>query len=791
MFFAMLSHYLKIAFRNLRKHWIQSLTGILGIAFAIACLVPSIYWVDYETSYDSFYPESETIYRVYTFEKQSGKENKGASKIIETKLRDQFPSIEASTSLMPAQETCRTDELPHIQLKLIYADNSFFQVFPQTIIAGEAKEPLSVLNNMVLSESMAIRLFGDAENAIGKSVWTTIRNDLPPYVVTAVVKDPSPHTNLGFDALIYHDALKVFSTVPEEVQWQMSFMEVYAKFNVHADTREVIAEAKELPTEVKGNPNLEIRMLPITEVRHGLEANSPFTLNFINLFVISGLLLLIAAIFNFFNLNYDLFRQRTREINLRAVNGATSGQLMAQLLCELFCSAGIAILVGAVLVLCICPVFSRLLSIEISPVQVAFWFALCGLGIIVVVLLLGWGLFWRLVRVSISPFSKQRKEQPVYKRIAVTLQLFVSIVFIVASLVVMRQMNYVHQKDLGLNCENLIQLSGFLDYSGKIEDKLINELHRIPTILEISDASFEPRHEPDLTRMSDKIQWEGCPETPPVFNLMFADSHFAEALDLTMLQGSWWREGQHTKVVLNEEAARRIGVENPIGMVLRMPSEEDIRIMADYEVSGVVKDFHTLSFRHQILPTIFVQSSQYKFNILYIRTQPGQEMETIRQIREILPGIDAKLTDARLSPVRSLYDQLNSSEQLGLKVFSALSLVCLLISLFGVYAVAAASTQRRRKEIAIRKVMGAEIHDILYIFFKAYVLQVVLAAVFALPVIYLVMNNWLQDYAYRTNIPLWLLLGVVVCLIILVLLTIVGQILEAANRNPAEELKRE
>ena len=146
MFFAMLSHYLKIAFRNLRKHWTQSLVGILGIAFAIACLVPSVYWMDYETSYDAFYPDSQDIYRVYTFEKQSGKVNKGASKLIETKLRDQFPGIEASTTLMPAQETCRTDELPHIQLKLIYADNSFFQVFPQTIIAGEAKEPLSVLN---------------------------------------------------------------------------------------------------------------------------------------------------------------------------------------------------------------------------------------------------------------------------------------------------------------------------------------------------------------------------------------------------------------------------------------------------------------------------------------------------------------------------------------------------------------------------------------------------------------------------------------------------------------------
>lgn len=787
----MLSHYLKLAFRNLRKHWIQSLVGILGIAFAIACLVPSVYWMDYETSYDAFYPDSQDIYRVYTFEKQSGKVNKGASKLIETKLRDQFPGIEASTTLMPAHETCRTDELPHIQLKLIYADNSFFQVFPQTIIAGEAKEPLSVLNNMVLSESMAIRLFGKAEEAIGKPVWNTIRSDLPPYIVTAVVKDPSPHSNLGFDGLIYHDALKVFSETPEEVQWQMLFMEVYVRMNAHADAGALIAEAKELPTELKANPNLEIRMLPIAKVRHGLEANSPFTLNFINLFVISGLLLLLAAIFNFFNLNYDLFRQRTREINLRAVNGATSGQLMVQLLCELLCSAGIAILAGAILVLCLCPVFSRLLSIEILPGQVAFWFALCGLSLIVVVLLLGWGLFGRLVQVSVSPFSKQQTRQPLYKRIAVTLQLFVSIVFIVASLVVMRQMNYVHQKDLGLNCENLIQLSGFLDYSGKIEDKLINELHRIPSILEISDANFEPRHEPDLTYMSDKIRWEGCPATPPVFNILFADSHFADALDLRMLQGSWWREGQRTKVVLNEEAMRQMGVENPIGMVLRMPSEEDIRVMADYEVSGVVRDFHTLSFRHPILPTIFVQSSQYKFNILYIRTQPGQEMETIRQIREILPGIDVKLTDTRLLPVRTLYDQLNSSEQLGLKVFSALSLVCLLISLFGVYAVASASTQRRRKEIAIRKVMGAETQDILYIFFKEYVFQVILAGIFALPVAYLVMNNWLQDYAYRTDIPLWLLLGVVAGIIVLVLLTIIGQILEASNRNPAEELKRE
>jgi len=210
----------------------------------------------------------------------------------------------------------------------------------------------------------------------------------------------------------------------------------------------------------------------------------------------------------------------------------------------------------------------------------------------------------------------------------------------------------------------------------------------------------------------------------------------------------------------------------------------------EYKVAGVVNDFHTLSLRNRIQPTIFLPSSQAS-NILYIRVVPGQVQEAIQRITAILPNIDATLADARLTPVDELYDHLNWSEQVGLKLFSLLATVCMLISLFGIYAVVIAATSRRRKEIAIRKVVGAEAGNIIRMFFREYTLQVITAGVVAVPLAYLIMSRWLQGYAYRVNIPWWLLGGVIVGVVIAILLTVFMQVLNAASSNPAEVVKNE
>jgi putative ABC transport system permease protein len=408
------------------------------------------------------------------------------------------------------------------------------------------------------------------------------------------------------------------------------------------------------------------------------------------------------------------------------------------------------------------------------------------------ILFIGFNLFLRLSHLAMSPQSDIKiTGKPVLRRMAVTIQLAVSIVFIVAALVVMMQMHFVNHKDLGFDRRGMIQLSGFLDYSGKIQGALEHELATIPQVESITQANFEPGHKADIYTMITEVEWPGKSSfEKPAFNVVSTDSHFAEIFRLRMLTGEWWEKGETQKIVLNEEAAQVMGLSDPEGSIIRIPSFDDISIMVEYKVAGVVNDFHTLSLRNRIQPTIFLPSSQAS-NILYIRVVPGQVQEAIQRITAILPNIDATLADARLTPVDELYDHLNWSEQVGLKLFSLLATVCMLISLFGIYAVVIAATSRRRKEIAIRKVVGAEAGNIIRMFFREYTLQVITAGVVAVPLAYLIMSRWLQGYAYRVNIPWWLLGGVIVGVVIAILLTVFMQVLNAASSNPAEVVKNE
>ena len=786
----MIIHYFKIAFRNMWKYKMQSLSGIFGLAFGLACFVPAVYWMRYETSYDSFYPDAEHIYRVYAVEKQSGKVNEGVSRIFEKKLQEKFPAVEASTVYLIEQENCSVEGIPHVQLRTLYTDSTFFGIFPQEFVSGDSRQPLQVLNNIILTETVAVRLFGNAEKAIGQQVQTKMKSSLPPYTVTAVVKDPPANTNMQFDVIIYHDMIKYFSELPEEAQWTMFFMNLYVKLHPETDVDKLAEQMHDFTSRLGVNTNIELRMLPISDVRHQLNTDVPFTLNFIGLFVASGILLLFSALFNFLNLHLDLFRQRIRELRLRSVHGASEGQLVRQMMFELLCSILLALFLACSFVEIIRPAFAGLLNITMELSQLIQIFVVCGIGLMALILFIGFILFWKLSRLSTSPQLEIRiTGKPVLRRMAVTMQLSVSMVFIVAALVVMMQMHFVNQKDLGFDSRGVIQLSGFLDYSGKIQGALERELATIPQIESITQADFEPRHKSDIYTMITDVEWPGKSSfETPAFNVIYTDSRFVETFKLKMVTGEWWHQGETQEIVLNEEAVREMGLSEPEGSIIRIPSIDDASVMVEYKVVGVVNDFHTLSLRNRIQPVIFLPSSQAS-NILYIRVVPGQDQEVMRRIAAILPGIDATLADARLTPVDELYNHLNWSEQVGLKMFSVLATVCMLISLFGIYAVAAAATSRRRKEIAIRKVVGAEAGNIIRMFLREYTLQVIAAGVVALPLAYLVMSGWLQGYAYRMNIPWWLLGGVIVGVIILILLTVFMQVLKAADSNPSEVIK--
>ena len=802
----MLTRYLKIAFRNIWKYKTQSITGIFGLAFGLACLIPALYWMRYETSYDSSYPDAENIYRIYTVDKQSGKVNELIPGILEKKLHEHFPGTEISTIFYPEVNNCKTEEISHIRLRMLNTDSTFFRVFKQEFVSGDSWQPLQTIYNIVLTESVAIRLFGDAEKAIGQQVQSTFYFFHQPYMVTAVVKDPPIHSNMQFDALLFHDLLPGMAGLPEDMQWLQPNAQLYVKFPPHMNVRELAEQLRDFTSRLNVNDEIELHIAPISDVRHQLKQDVSFTLNFIRLFIAAGILLLFSAVFNFLNLYHALFRQRIRELRLRSVNGASGGQLIRQLMFELSCSIVLALLFAWLGIILVSPAFSRLLDIEMEVPQLVRLFLVCGICVIALILFISFILFRRLTYLATQDLSKIKiAGQPILRRVAVILQLIVSIIFIVAALVITMQIHFMNRKDLGISNNEVIQLHGLPPYlQMKLRTALLHELQSIPQVQSITTSNFEPQHNAKTEEMITRVEWPGKQGNEEfIFNLIPTDHQFAEIMGLKMLAGEWYKEGGEQNVVLNEEAVRTMGLKDPVGTVLRISiydvdmelAEQELDVK--YRVVGVVNDFHTLSLRSRIYPTIF----RYEFpsatariaqnNIMYIGVTPGQEQEAIRKITAILPGVDPSFADLRLTTVSGLYDQLNYSEQAGLKLFSVLAIVCLFISLFGVYAVAAAATQRRRKEVAIRKIVGAEAGNIVRMFFREYALLVVIACLIALPLAYMVMNNWLQGYAYRTNIPWWLLGGVFAGVILIVLLTVLGQTLKTANSNPGEVVKSE
>ena len=785
--------YSRIAFRNMLKYKAQSFTAIFGLVFGIICFVPALCWLHYETSYDDFYPDSENIYRIYSVDKGSGKVNERVPGILGRKLLEQFAALDASTDFVIERLDYQFGQVDPVSLGTICADSSFFRVFPQKSITGNLEQALQVAGSMILTETAALRLFGSAEKAMGQQLENSLSRIFGPCTVTAVVEDQPSDTNLPFDAILNFPAIQDASMImPEAEQWSYFNNTLYVKTHPHVHIDELAGQIRDFTSRTRVNADIELKILPISDVRYHLDTNLPFTLNFIRLLVAAGILLIVSALFNFINLHFGLFHRRVHEFRQRLIHGATHVQVLLQMLFELSCSLLLVLLLGAFALFLIRPLFTGLLGISIPAPLFIDVFLFCALGIVALALLISAIPCRRLIGWIAGNLSERKTtRQTLLQQVAVSLQLAVSIVFIVAVSIIMMQMHFVSRKDLGFDRNGIIQLYSTESKLENNREALMHELETIPDILSVSTTSFEPEQNAKSYLMTSEVEWPGKQAgEKPVFQWIPVGSKFAETFRLDLLMGKWWNEGEKGKIVLNEEAVRVMGLDDPVGSIVRMTpfmiSSDGVAPMEEYEVAGVVKDFHSLSLRSSIYPAILKPGME---DIWYLRVVPGREEEVIRRVSAILPKVDVRLSDSRMLLLDTLYDRLNYSEQVGLKLFSVLAVVCLLISLFGIYAVVTATTQRRRKEIAIRKIVGADETDIIGIFFRTFTAQVLIACLVALPLGCYLMYRWLRGYAYHTDIPLWLPVAILAGVMAVVLSTVLGQILKAAKSNPSEVVK--
>lgn len=806
----MFLHYLKIAWRNLLKYKAQTIISIVGLTIGVAFFTYGYHWYTFETTYDSFHPNSDRIYRVYGVYKNSGKQYpQGFTPYIAVdKLIDAFPEIEEVAIQFPNHSSSFKHDGKDLGYPMLhFVNESFFQVFPPKIILGNIDNNRVKENEIYITESYAREHFDDLNNAIGE---TLISGYSHSYVIKAILADPPENTLFQGNGYVLDKFVTEFSKMTDEsIQWR-DFMDARPFFLLHANTNvnKFQEKLRTFAIDNDYNDNLLFETVHLSEV--GRIIHDPFTkitfdIKYIRAFLLAGILLLLAAFFNYVNISISTTLARSRELNLRRVTGASPSSLTIQL----FVETTLFILMVALLSLCAIELTTRVFerafnTVIISEKAVATLFITIG----VVALLLYFIVFVTLHRYMKRSTKKKNISLNVnrsYGKVSLVLQLIIGIFFITSAFVFYRQVTHMKHADWGFNKDNLLQIyMKVRDREGFLQ--AVKQLPMTESIIETALFTIHPNTDQMGGTQLVGIEWDGKPDDyNPTFQVIEVGDNFIEEFGLTFIDGRNFNEsdfvstGGHKtdKVIINETAARLFEMENPIGEKIVIPTAtittRDGRFKENLEIAGVVKDFHTVGLQNAPPPLIIIG---YRINsrgyVNYVRVTEGMEEEGIAAIQKLIPEYRPDdENEILVNTVNSVVDKLSKTEQDLFHLFTIVAMLCVLIAIFGIYSVSQRETQRRRKEIAIRKTAGAKTKEIMNLFFREYLRVTLVACIVALPLAGLFMHRWLQNFAYRISITWWMYALVIIVVAIIVLLTIVGQVTRAASQNPAEVVKSE
>lgn len=799
-----LQHYIKIAFRNLAKYKVQSAISIVGLAIGLICFTYGWNWYQYETNYDGFYPQSKQIYRVYGIDKQTGKKTEQLPLILARKLKKDFPEVIETTQIYSKfGSSFKYGETRLEDPDEEFIDEQYFNFFPRPVICGKKDDILKTLDEIAVTRSFAVKYFKTPENALGKTLENGYRKSI---TIVSVLEDAPNNSMMQAD--VYE--LDKFdrdreNRITDERQWGLFASKIHLLLAPNTDINAFEKKINAYIVEQAYNKSVLLKLIPLTDVRHTFGSELTFNLSYIRTFMITGLLLLLCVFFNFTNLLLNRVYLRNKEMKLRNAIGAGKKDLVIQLLLELTFLVGISFLLASCLLELTAGSFSRLFETTLQ--QARLFGHLCVIAgmswlILTVVCL---PLFLHFVRASSLLISggimPTRKSS--FRRVSMALQLCICIFFLMSTFIMFRQISFMKQKDLGFQKEGLIQMKmTFNDREG-----ISREVSSLAALKGFTQAGiFTITHEPHT---QNEVEWEGKPEDfNPNFQVLQVGGNFPEVFNIPMVKGRFIDEGDlspeggwrtsWTKAVINEEAARIMGIDNPIGKRISIwnytTMHDGSRGRAEMEIVGIIQNFQAASLRNPILPQVIVTDpSKWNSFFYYARTEPGKEKAAIKAIRDVFKK-HSKQGDPAISEVQTvnqILDQLSTTENASLQLFTLLALFCTLISIFGLYSISSSNMEQRRKEIAIRKVMGASAGTIVGMFFREYLTIALVANLLALPLAWLFMQNWLQQYAYRSHVSAWMYIAIVLATLLLIIGTVLYQTIRAARSNPAEVIKSE
>lgn len=812
----MFKNYLKIMVRNLAKFKGYSLINIAGLAIGMSCCILIILFVTDELSYDSHFKNKERIHRIHTFSGIGSTMRHYATTppALAPEMAASIPEVEANVRVfnefnLQGRDRDREVEIEHVFI----VDPSFFQVFSFPFVSGGAETALAKPDSIVLTLETARRLFGN-ENPMGK-VITFPGPQARAVQVTAVVEDVPANTHFRFNGIVPSTFLRDREGRPAPVLTAGYFCEVWGYFllregasipAVESKMAEV-AQAKwgELYRQRGTNRKYGLQKLGDIHLRSGLEfeMEPPGDISTVYVFGAIALFVLLIACFNFINLSTARSANRAREVGIRKVLGSHRRQLIRQFLNESVFLSVLSLFLSLLVVTLVLPAFNTLSGKHFGLGDLARWPLL--LGFLGIILLAGFaaGSFPAFLLSSFRPaavlkgkFSSGSRNSALRKILVVT-QFSISVFMIIGILIMVRQLDYMKNKDLGFNRDNLIVIPFF----GNLQDQALavkfhslkDRLQQYPGITAVSFTGGVPGRDLgyDAYRRED-----GTADDSVRAQNYWADFDFVKTYGIEMAAGRDFSRdlagevGQ--AVLLNENAAKAFGWgKDAVGKrIYNIPRDNRMGI-----VVGIVKDFHNDNLKQEIPPTV-ISLDQRFFGFVTARLKPDDTAGTLDFLKKTLEETSRDAYPNRRYAFEYFFvdDDFRAkypAEDTTRKIFLIFGTLAVFIACLGLYGLASFTLEQRTKEIGIRKVLGASIRGLAALLSRDFLILVLISNLVAWPLAYFGMRRWLQGFAYRIKIPpdLFILAGLMA--VAVALLTVSFHSLRAARTNPVDSLKYE
>ena len=789
----MLKNYIYVAFRNIFRNKLFSLINVMGLAFGMGSALLIFLWVNDELRVNQFHERVDRIYSVMENQQYSGGKIFTFSSTpgpMAPFIKEKFPEIEkASRFTWPVNELFQVGDKAFYE-EGRYAEQDFLDMFSFSLSSGDMGTALKEKNSIVISQAMAQKFFGN-EDPLGKVLLMQTKNS---FTVTGVMNPIPKNSSLQFQYLLsfqyFWDENKNWLD-----QWDNNNIRTYVMLRRGTNVKEFDEKFKHEIKEHVKTTNVELFAYPFSEAylygdfENGKQSGG--RIEYVRIFFIVALFVLIIACINFMNLATAQASKRAKEVGLRKVIGAVPGQLFRQFMGESFLTVLISSVVAIGLVLIILPGFNTLTGKHLGLFLLDARIGLIFLGVIVFTSLLA-GSYPALFISEYKPVEVLKGQlrsgtmAALFRKSLVVLQFGLSIFLIISTIVVYRQMNYMENKDIGFVRDNVFYVWMQGELGPKFETAR-TQLLADPSIESVSATSQLPI---DIGNSTSGVSWEGKePDEKILFTNINVDYDFVQMMKMEMVEGRPFdrtRISDTANYIVNQTAAEKFRFKNGT-------ADQDLTMWdRKGKIVGVVKDFNFGSLHSPIEPLILrmPRSENNRFNCVLIRAKDQQTEQALKATDRVWQQYAAGYP-FKYSFLNQDWENFYKAEEQRGKVFNSLASLSIFISCLGLFGLSAFSAERRTKELGIRKVLGASVPGLVGLMGKEFATLVLVAAMIGCPLGWYVMNAWLTNYAFHIEVG-WVSLVVAASACMAVsLITVAYHSLKVSAANPAHSLRYE